>query len=74
MRLNLKLAIVESQRSQRDVAAAAGIPENRFSSIVRGWVVPRAEERQAIAFALSLPIEDLFGSDDAELGCGGVRR
>jgi hypothetical protein len=48
MRIALKTSILETGRSQRCVAAAAGIPENRLSSIVRGWADPRDYERAAL--------------------------
>lgn len=60
MRLNLKIAIVASGKSQRQIAAACDIPENRFSSIVRGWIYPREIEREAIAAALGKPADELF--------------
>ena len=60
LNLNLKLAIVRSQHSQREIAAASNILENRFSSIVNGWVEPRPREREAIAVALGQGIDDLF--------------
>ena len=60
MRLNLKIAIVASGKSQRQIAAACNIPENRFSSIVHGWTDPRDAERAAIAAALGRPAKHLF--------------
>ena len=60
MRLNLKIAIVRSEKSQRELARASDVPENRLSSIVRGWVEPRDDERQAIADALGQPADELF--------------
>jgi hypothetical protein len=61
VRLNLKIAIVASGKSQRQIAAACGhIPENRFSAIVRGWIEPRDDERVAIAAALGKPADQLF--------------
>lgn len=60
MRLNLKVAVFASGKSQRAIAAACSIPENRFSEIVRGWAEPREHERQAIAAVLGKPINELF--------------
>ena len=60
MRRKLKIAIVESGKSQRQLAAGCDIPENRFSSIVCGWMDPREHERQAIAAALGKPADELF--------------
>ncbi len=60
MRLNLKVAIVASGKSQRQIAAACQIPENRFSSIVDGWVHPRDGECEAIAGALGRSVAELF--------------
>ncbi|HZO57055.1 MAG TPA: helix-turn-helix transcriptional regulator [Bryobacteraceae bacterium] len=60
-RLNLKIAIVASGKSQRQIAAACGVPENRLSEIVRGWAEPRDREREALAAVLGKPADDLFG-------------
>lgn len=60
MRLNLKIAIVQSGKSQRSIAATCGIPENRLSTLIRGWAEPRDRERDAIAAALGKAPEDLF--------------
>ena len=63
MRLNLKIAIVASGGTQRELSWKSKIPENRLSSIVRGWIDPRDEERHAIAEALGKPVDELFGDD-----------
>ncbi|HEY1307718.1 MAG TPA: hypothetical protein VGF24_29405 [Vicinamibacterales bacterium] len=55
--LDLKLAIVRRQRTQRDVALATRIPEARLSEIVRGLVVPNSTERTALADEMG---EDYF--------------
>jgi transcriptional regulator with XRE-family HTH domain len=65
VRLILKIAIVASGNSQRQIARLAGIPENRFSDIVRGWAEPRPHERAAIAAALSKPEAELFNEQGA---------
>ncbi len=59
----LKVAIFASGKTQRQIAAAAGIPENRFSEIVRGWTNPRESERGAIAEALAKPVDELFPTE-----------
>jgi transcriptional regulator with XRE-family HTH domain len=60
MRLTLKTAILSQRRSQRELARATGIRENRMSGIVRGWVIPRPDERAAIATALGRSSRGLF--------------
>jgi transcriptional regulator with XRE-family HTH domain len=60
MRIGLKTAILAAGKSQRQVAAACGIPENRMSDIVRGWTDPRDEERERISTALGRPVDELF--------------
>jgi transcriptional regulator with XRE-family HTH domain len=50
-------------KTQRDVALAAGIPEVRFSAIIRGRTEPTLPELKAIAKVLRRPIEQLFGAD-----------
>jgi hypothetical protein len=57
----LKVAIVESGRSQREISRDSGIPENRLSTIVQGWQEPRPEERQVLAGTLGRPEGELFG-------------
>jgi hypothetical protein len=65
VRLNLKTAILRAGTSQRRAALCCGISENRFSSIVQGWVDPRPEEKARIAAFLKIPPTDsLF---DAEM-------
>lgn len=56
----LKLAIVASGRTQRDIAALARLGEVRLSAIITGRIVPSAAEKRAIARALRRPLEDLF--------------
>lgn len=65
MRLNLKMTILAQGKSQRQVAAASRVPENRLSEIVRGWTVPRQHEREAIAAALGKTVDELFGAEAA---------
>ena len=66
VRLNLKIAIVKSGKSQRQIAAACKIPENRFSSIVHGWTDPRDGERAAIAAVLGKATDELFVKETNE--------
>ena len=60
MRLALKIAILASGKTQRRVAADAGLSENRLSEIVRGWADPRDVERLALAGVLGQPASALF--------------
>lgn len=61
MRMKLKLAIVATGKSQRQVAAETHrITENRLSEIVCGWIEPRADEKDALARVLGQPVELLF--------------
>jgi transcriptional regulator with XRE-family HTH domain len=60
MRLELKIWILASNKSQRQVAAEADLSESRLSEIVRGWVEPRIDERQALARVLGRSEETLF--------------
>lgn len=63
MLLELKAAIWATGRSQRQIAAASGIRENRLSAIVRGWVQPRLAEREALARAVNRPVHELFAHE-----------
>lgn len=59
--MKLKLAIVASQKSQRQIAAETGqLTENRLSEIVCGWIAPRADEKVALARVLNQPVDVLF--------------
>ena len=60
MRVNLKIAIVRSGRTQRQLAKQCGINENRLSAIVRGWFNPRPDEQSRIADALGCAVAELF--------------
>jgi hypothetical protein len=61
LRLALKTAILETGKSQRELARETAIPESRLSQIVRGWADPREVEEMALAMALGRPSNDLFG-------------
>jgi hypothetical protein len=52
MRLELKIAILRSGKTQRQVSTESRIPETRLSHIVRGRSVPTPEEIAAINAAL----------------------
>jgi hypothetical protein len=73
LRIALKLAILQSGWSQRDVAAQTHIPEARLSSIIRGWVAPRPDERMALQQCLRVGLE-AFTSSSEGLEPRSVRR
>lgn len=58
--ITLKIAIVESGKSQIDIAKATAIHESKLSRIVRGHDEPSLEEKKAIAKALRRPVDHLF--------------
>ena len=60
LRIPLKLAILASGRSQRQVSLTAHIPEARLSDIVRRRVLPSEDERVALALALNCQAAELF--------------
>ena len=62
--MQLKIAIIRSGKSQRELAADASIPESRLSSIVCGWVSPRSDERAAIKRCLGVG-DEVFPSAPA---------
>lgn len=62
----LKLAIVESGRSQREVAAAVGISEFKLSRIVNRRARPGGDVRDALARALDRTPASLFDDDEPE--------
>lgn len=57
VRLDLKVAIIKSGRTQRAIAAATQIPEIKLSNIVRGLTWPSSTERAALTAALG---QDFF--------------
>ena len=66
LRRELKFAIIDSGRTQREVSIRTGIPETRLSAIVRNRVDPSEQERAALAFFLGRPATDLFGDTELE--------
>jgi hypothetical protein len=52
MNVALKLAIVQSGKSQLRIAKEAGVRDTRFSMILHNWVVPRPAEVTALAAVL----------------------
>lgn len=61
----LKLAIVQSGRTARDIADTAGIHETTLSKYVNGWHGHEGT-REKIARALSVPVTDLFPTDESK--------
>ena len=64
MNMPLKLAILESRRSQIAIAKAARIHESKLSRIIRGHDEPTDAEKKAIARALRRKVDDVFPSHD----------
>lgn len=56
----LKIAIIDSEKSQIEIADLARIEYTRLSQIVRGHVTPNESERLRIAGVLQRTVEDLF--------------
>jgi transcriptional regulator with XRE-family HTH domain len=56
----LKVAIIEAGKTQREVAARAGLRELRVSEIVTGRVIASPDERRALAKALRCAQSALF--------------
>jgi hypothetical protein len=63
MLLGLKGAILASGRSQREVSRLTNIPENRLSTIVRGWIMPTPFERRQLVGLLHRSESELFDRD-----------
>ena len=66
IQFKLKLALLGAERTQRSLAKACDIPENRFSEIMRGWIDPRPDEQRAIAAALGKSVAELFEPSEDE--------
>jgi transcriptional regulator with XRE-family HTH domain len=58
MRIGLKLALIRSGLSQREVSRRSGIPEVRLSNISRGWSNPRPEEQAELERLLGVGADD----------------
>lgn len=58
--LALKIAIVESERSQVEIAKDADIPESRLSKLVNGHDEPTDTERKSLAKILKKKPAQLF--------------
>ena len=61
MNMALKIAFIESGRSQIEVAGETGIHESRLSKIVHGHLDPSDDEQKALAKALRRTRTQLFG-------------
>jgi hypothetical protein len=59
----LKVAIVERDITQREVARRADIPEVRLSLFVRGHLQPTEDEEKALARVLRRQRSDLFPTE-----------
>jgi transcriptional regulator with XRE-family HTH domain len=60
LNLALKFAIIESGRSQVELASALGMQDSRLSKIVNGHFQATEDEQRAIAHALGKPVDQLF--------------
>lgn len=56
----LKIAVIDSERPQEEVATLAKIHPTRLSQIIRGRVTATESERLRIAGVLQKPVSDLF--------------
>jgi hypothetical protein len=66
MFLDLKIAIIRSGLTQREVSLRARIPETRLSQIIRRRVKATPDERNRLGLILNRPPEQLFGSAPLE--------
>jgi transcriptional regulator with XRE-family HTH domain len=60
MNIKLKLALIQSGRSQFEVAQQLGISETRLSRLVRGRLPPSDDEAKRIARILRVSPTQLF--------------
>ena len=63
MRLGLKAAILQRGLSQRETSRLSDIPENKLSSIIRGWTEAAPAERLRLAAVLHQPEAVLFDAE-----------
>lgn len=60
MRVALKVAIVESGKTQNEIAARAAMSKDRLSCLVRNRGIPTERERRTLSKVLRRPIAVLF--------------
>ena len=69
MRIPLKIGIIQSRKSQRQISLDALIPETRLSDLVRGRAWPSSTERESLKRVLGtdyfLADEDAHGAEIA---------
>ena len=58
--LTVKIKLLRSGKSQRQLAQQVGIAESRLSSLLRGWATPKESEKHALALALETTKSELF--------------
>lgn len=63
--MTLKIALLESGKSQEEIAALAKIHPTRLSQIVRGRATATESERLRIAGVLQRPLDELFPTEVA---------
>lgn len=59
----LKVAILESGLTQRDLARLSGLHENYISMLVRGRLNPNEAEKQKISAVVGKEPQHLFGNN-----------
>jgi transcriptional regulator with XRE-family HTH domain len=64
-RIRLKVAIIESGRTQREVAHEIGVTENRMCGLITGAATPRPHEEEALSRLLGRPADELFAEGAA---------
>lgn len=63
----LRVAIVQADCSQRELAARVGLHETTLSRLVRGHACASVGTRMALANHLRTPVDSLFGPDGRPL-------
>ena len=56
----LKLVIIRTEKTQKAVAAKSGLDASQISLIVNGRLSPTQTQKQRIADALNLGVNDIF--------------
>lgn len=59
-RKTLKIFLIQSGITQKDLARKTGIPQSYISLIATGRLLPTANQKERIASALECPAEELF--------------
>ena len=60
MNLNVKIAILNTGKTQAEIARELKIHQSRLSNIVNGWIKPKENERRTLSNYLGISEHELL--------------